>query len=384
MMDDMPTPTLRLPRSRALRYGVPAVVAAAAIGVGPVVNAVTADAHSSLPPRTAAQLLVDVQNARLTAASGTVVETTDLGLPAVPSIGGHGGDSAAFSSLLSGSHTMRVWYAGPDRVRLALLGQLGESDLLRNGSDVWAWSSHDNTATHWTIPSGHGDSGSPGSPLAGGPSGMAMTPQQAASAVLKAIGPSTRVSTDPTAEVAGRPAYQLSLVPRDTRSLVGSVRIAIDGATRVPTRVQVFARGAAKPALQVGFTSFSTAKPADSVFGFTPPPGATVKQGATLEQGLRAESRPSQGKGSDHSTAQAPQIVGKGWTTVVIAHLPGQGLPGLGKAGALLKSLPTVSGSWGSGTLLRSSLFSVVLTHDGRVAIGAVPPSVLTAALSRT
>jgi hypothetical protein len=49
----------------------------------------------------------------------------------------------------------------------------------------------------------------------------------------------------------------------------------------------------------------------------------------------------------------------------------------------VLKSLPTVSGSWGSGTLLRSALFSVVLTDDGRVAIGAVPPSVLYDALAR-
>ena len=38
---------------------------------------------------------------------------------------------------------------------------------------------------------------------------------------------------------------------------------------------------------------------------------------------------------------------------------------------------------WGSGKLLRSALFSVVLTDDGRVAIGAVPPSVLYDALSR-
>ncbi len=78
------------------------------------------------------------------ALSGTVVETTDLGLPALPSIGGRRRRrGASFSSLVSGSHTMRVWYAGPDQQRLALLGQLGESDLVRNGTDLWAWSSHE-------------------------------------------------------------------------------------------------------------------------------------------------------------------------------------------------------------------------------------------------
>ena len=344
------------------------------IGVGPLVDAVTANAHGSLPPRTAAQLLVDVQRAKVQALSGTVVATTDLGLPELPALGGHGGDQASFSSLVSGSHTMRVWYDGPGRVRLALLGQLGESDLVRNGPDVWAWSSHDNTATHWRV-SPHQSAG-PLSPES--PAGPAMTPQQAAEAALKAIDPTTRVTTDPGAEVAGRSAYQLDLVPRDSRSLIGSVRIAIDGSTHIPTRVQVFARGASSPAFQVGYTSFSTATPSASVFGFRPPPGATVKEGN------RDQMRPD-GHLKSQSSA-APQVVGKGWTSIVVTHLPqakGQDAGTLLPA-ALLKSLPAVSGSWGSGHLLRSSLLSVVLTDDGRVAVGAVAPQMLYDALSGT
>jgi outer membrane lipoprotein-sorting protein len=349
---------------------VPAVVAAALVGAGPIVHAVTADAHGSLPPRTAAQLLVDVRQAKLHALSGTVVETADLGLPELPTIGGRGGNEASFSSLLTGSHTMRVWYAGPDRQRFALLGQLGESDLVRNGTDLWAWSSRDNTATHWTVPAAH-DEPAPSAPLG---SGSAMTPQQAAEAALRAIDPSTRVSTDPTASVAGRPAYELRLEPRDSRSLIGSVRIAIDGSTHIPTRVQIFARGASSPAFQVGFTSFSTAMPDDSVFGFSPPPGATVKQGDLAG----AEPSPRQLRGA------TPGVVGRGWTSVLVAALP-EGLAGGQGPGSnpLLGALPQVSGSWGSGRLFRSALVSAVLTDDGRVAVGAVPPQLLYDALSR-
>jgi outer membrane lipoprotein-sorting protein len=363
----MPTLSMPRPSSRRLRWAAPVAAGLVLIGVGPAVTAITADAHGSLPPRTAAQLLADVHGSKLQALSGTVVETSDLGLPSLPSIGGRGGDSASFSSLMSGSHTMRLWYDGPDRVRLALLGQLGESDLVRNGTDVWAWSSSDNTATHWTVPDHHA-----AAPLAPDASaGPAMTPQQAAEAALKAIDPSTRVSTDPTAEVAGRPAYQLDLVPRDPRSLVGSVRIAIDGATHVPTRVQVFARGASAPAFQIGFTSFSTATPPDSTFAFEPPPGATVKQGTT------PTLRPHALRRAD-VTGSAPQVVGKGWTTVVVADVGDArgGLP------AALKSLPVVSGSWGTGHLLRGSLFSAVLTDDGRLAVGAVAPRLVYDALA--
>jgi outer membrane lipoprotein-sorting protein len=364
----MPSLPLPRPSSRRLRWGVPVAAAAVLVGVGPAVAVITADAHGSLPPRTAAQLLADVHGAKLQALSGTVVETSDLGLPALPAVGGRGGDSASFSSLVSGSHTMRLWYAGPDRVRLALLGQLGESDLIRNGTDVWAWSSNDNTATHWTVPAGRNSA--PLTPDAS--AGPAMTPQQAAEAALKAIDPSTRVTTDPTAEVAGRAAYQLDLVPRDPRSLVGSVRIAIDGETHVPTRVQVFARGASGPAFEIGFTSFSTATPPDSTFAFEPPPGATVKEGTTPTM------RPHALRHADPS-GSAPQVVGKGWTSVVVADVgtAEDGLP------AVLESLPVVSGSWGSGHLLRGTLFSAVLTDDGRLAVGAVPPSLVYAALGR-
>jgi outer membrane lipoprotein-sorting protein len=370
--------------SRRARWAVPAVAAAALIGVGPLVHAVTASAQGSLPPRTAAQLLADVSQAKVQALSGTVVETADLGIPALPSLGGSGGNNASFSSMLSGSHTMRVWYAGPDRQRVALLGQLGESDLVHNGTDVWAWSSHDNTATHWTVPAGHqGGQAAPDSPAA-----AAMTPQQAAEKALAAIDPSTQVSTDPTASVAGRPAYQLNLVPRDPRSLVGSVRIAIDGATHVPTRVQVFARGTTSPAFEVGFTSLSTSTPDASVFGFTPPPGATVKEGAKPSG---ASGQQAHVGGLPAHLQGAPQVVGKGWTSVLVADLPSDQQPGQqsgqqssGRSGtqAMLQALPRVSGAWGSGHLLRTALLSAVLTDDGRVAVGAVPPQLLYRALS--
>jgi len=74
----------------------------------------------------------------------------------------------------------------------------------------------------------------------------------------------------------------------------------------------------------------------------------------------------------------APQTVGKGWTTVVVADVGTQD-DGLAAA---LKSLPVVSGSWGSGHLLRGPLFSAVLTDDGRLAVGAVAPRLVYGALA--
>jgi len=109
------------------------------------------------------------------------------------------------------------------------------------------------------------------------PAANAPTPQQVARQILAAVGQTTTVGLQPNVMIAGQAAYQLSLAPRDSRSLIGQVTIAIDARDSLPLRVQVFARGASSPALQVGYTSLSFARPDASNFPFTPPPGAKVK-----------------------------------------------------------------------------------------------------------
>ena len=73
-------------------------------------------------------------------------------------------------------------------------------------------------------------------------------------------------------------------------------------------------------------------------------------------------------------------MIGTGWTSVLVARLPQPTADATRDntgAAALLNSLPTVSGAWGSGHLLTSKLFSVLLTDDGRILVGAVGPDQL-------
>ncbi|HET6938680.1 MAG TPA: hypothetical protein VFI19_08750 [Nocardioides sp.] len=375
-------------RRPMLRWLAPLIAALLLGTAGAAIAAISASARDSLPPRSASQLLVDVQKAKVEGLSGTIVQSADLGLPALPNIGG--GSSSDFTSLVSGSHTLRLWYAGPTKARLALLGDLGESDLIRNGSDVWLWSSSSNTAKHLTVPSESGDTPDPADPSQATGTDAPTTPQQAADLALKAITPTTSVTTDPTAVVAGRPAYQLVLEPKDTSTLIGTVKIAIDGATHIPTRVQVFPRGATKPAFEVGFTSFSPHAPSDSVFSFNPPPGATVSEGIGTSGDAAQGADPTDGTPTpgDARTGTKPTVVGDGWTAVVVATLPtdqtaaGKPTTPLGSLDSVVKNLPVVSGAWGSGHLLKGTLFSVLLTDDGRLVAGAVEPSALYAALA--
>jgi outer membrane lipoprotein-sorting protein len=368
----------------ALRWLVPVSAAVVAVGGGAAVRAVSASAEASLPARSAAQLLVDVQTARLDSVSGTVVSRADLGLPDLPQFGGQG--SADLTSLITGSHTLRVWYSGPDKARVALLGTLGETDVIANGTDLWTWSSDRKTATHRTL-SEHARPDEVASHLP-------VSPQQAADRALAAIDPSTKVGTDGTAVVAGRAAYELVLTPRDAASLVAEVRIAIDGRRHIPLRVQVYARGHADPAAEIGFTQVSFARPDASRFRFTPPPGTTVTEEgaatapgpgalprgtATLTPGAVPSGVPA-GPGAPGAAGSGPVVLGSGWTTVVATRRPATPAPTQGgparasQFDALLSALPQVSGSWGSGQLLSGRLFSVLVTDDGRMFAGAVSP----------
>jgi outer membrane lipoprotein-sorting protein len=362
-------------RSRpALRWLVPSAAAVLVIGGGAAAGTIAATAEPSLPERSAAQLLVDVQNARVDGLSGTVVQTADLKLPALPGLteGQQGG--AELMNLVAGSNTARVWYAGEDKMRLALLGALGETDVIRNGTDVWVWRSQNKTATHLTVPA---DRSAQPQAL---PTGVPSTPQEAADAALAAISPTTEVTTTGAAEVAGRPAYELVLAPKDTASLIGQVRMAIDAEERIPLRVDVYARGANDPAFRVAFQQISFTVPDDEQFRFNPPAGTKVET-ATPEQLEREHAGKAPEAKRPSGTEAEPTVVGEGWTSVLVAKLPKQdGAQGGSEADMLagvVESLPKVSGAWGSGRLLSSALFTALITDDGRVLAGAVAPEKL-------
>ncbi len=376
---------MRIFQSRpALRWLVPAVV----VGVvgGTSLIALTATADPALPPQTPEQLLVDVQQAKVDSFSGTVVQTSDLGLPELPGVSG-GSSDTSLTSLISGTHTLQVWSAGQQKQRLAIHGTLGETDIIRNGTDVWNWSSRDNAATHTELPTGQqADRGSP--------SDVPSTPQEAAKKVLAAIDPTTTVDPDRTLHVAGRDAYGLVLTPKDPGSLIGQVRLAIDAETKVPLSVRVIATDGTT-VFETKFSSIDFATPDDAYFTFNPPAGAKVTEEKvpSIDKSAAAKKKAEAEKSAQTARDDA-EVVGTGWSRIVItkADLSKVSSSDQPKSGTdrgdsqsmqqIIAALPEVSGSWGKGRLLSSKAFSAVITDDGRIAVGAVAPEKLYQALS--
>ena len=297
--------------SRRTRWAVPigALVIIGAVMAGSLIS--VAQASPGLPPRTPAQLLVQVADSSTPPLTGTVVETTSLGLPSLPGTA----DPTSIASLLTGSHTVNVWYSSPRHFRLAVPEQLSETDLIADGSTAWVWQSTANTVTEYSLPAG---SKAPMTP----PTSAPLTPQQAAQQVLAAVGKTTAVSVDSNVTVAGQPAYELVLAPKDSRSLIGQVQIAIDGRNGVPLRLQVYARNASTPAFQVGYTAIQFVTPAPADLSFSPPPGAQVTK---VSLGSQQPSGPA-GQPWDITT------IGSGWLTVL--DVPATGLTAPSSSGA--------------------------------------------------
>jgi len=308
--------------------------------------------------------------------------------------------SSNLTSLISGTHTMRVWFAGPQNARLALLGTLGESDVIKQGKDVWVWDSQAKTAKHYVIPTQAAAGKAKATSGMAGPAGLPTSPQAAADKALAAISPSTEVTTSGTATVAGRSAYELVLKPTEATSLVAQVRIAIDGVKHVPLRVQVFAKSVSDPVFEVGFSDVDFGRPDAAQFTFNPPPGTAVTQAAVptdkkAAAGSKGKVIAPKGSSLKPKSADLPKVVGKGWGSVVIVTMPAKNATtgstpaagaGTDKTVAQLMKvvslLPKVSGSWGSGHLMAGTVFSALLTDDGRLVVGAVTPEGLYAALA--
>jgi outer membrane lipoprotein-sorting protein len=360
---------------------VPAVVTAAVVATAVAVPLI-ADADSELPERSAAEVLSGLVGAPEVPFAGTVVYSADLGLPDLPAL--TGGDSSPWT-LLSGATTARIWYTDPDTFRVALHGELSEVDLIRDGDSFWYWDSEENTVTHMETPDG------PTGALFDADLSQALIGSEVvAELALQWLAPSTEITVDGTATVAGRSAYELVIQPRDERSLIGSIRVAIDGEHGVPLRIRVYGSDGGDPAIEVGFTSVSFNEPDPSVYEFTPPPGATSEEldlGSWLDPGHGDDKSSAGSHLTDHDTNV--DVTGEDWTSIlVVDDIDIEGLPeriaqlstemdkDVGDISrvvdALLGQMRPVSGPYGSGMAFESRLISLLLVEDGQLLVGAV------------
>ncbi|HYT81028.1 MAG TPA: hypothetical protein VEQ37_17575 [Actinomycetota bacterium] len=359
----------RVTRSRALMVlglGAAVLLIAAAASV-----AARPSSAPSLPPTSSDRLIASTLRAlaRDPSVSGHLTAHLDFGLPSIPNEGPGAAASkaAGFLASLTGSHRLRLW-SSADGFRLADLLEASERAVFVSRTDAWAWDFSSFTAYHLgRIPQGHRGSAHEGDR----PGIDFVDPLALTRRALDAIKPSTRVAVTGTTRVAGRDAYVLRLEPRTPATLVGRIEIAVDSERRVPLRVAVIPRGRRGAAISVAFTSISFASIKRSVYSFTPPPGAKVRDVSRelggkegTEQGTRGSEREEYGPGD------FPRLLGHDWTTVIALRTPPLAtLRGAGEGFDPAALLPL------SGPLLSVRL--VDRTDHGWLVYGLVPQSAL-------
>jgi len=379
----------RVPDRRGLAWT--AAIAVPILAGAAILVPMAANGAVDLPDKTPQELIEFADASQVDALSGTIEQTSDLGLPDLGSLGGSmgadpgAGDQATapgiddLISLVTGTHTAKVYLDGQS-ARMQVLDPLAERNVYIDGAADQAWyvDSETQSATRLILPSdaeleqlrSDAQKNAP-APDAGE---TLPTPEQMLDQALSGLDDSTDVTVGNDSSVAGRDVYELILTPRTTDTLVGEMRFAIDGETGTALAASVTPRGAGEPAWQMTYTQGDFSAPDPSVFAFTPGADVTVTEETLALPTADGRAKDENGQVKDAGT---PTVIGEGWSSVVEMAAPAAdgSDASTGMDADQLAMLENITTAVDGGRALQTSLFSVLITDDGRVLVGAVPTS---------
>jgi len=335
-----------------------------------------ARAAPTLPARTPAEVADWAASPHPEPRSGFLEMRTNLGLGDFGTTSGDSGGSLV--GLAAGSNDARLWEDGSQR-RIALLQQLEETDWYRNGDVTYVWHSRRSRVTKVPTPTAPPDATGLITALAGG--GTVESPDGLAARLLPLRAQSTRLVLREPTYVADRPVYQLGLIPDTSTSLVTEVSIAVDAATGLPLKVAVHTRSGTV-AIESKFTSVTFKRPAASNLAFRPPSEARVTDGANVTATPQFSNDEQQQRDRQRTLGDVQSVqgvddpllrlgtTGESWNEVVAVS----GIS-FWRMEDLSRTAKPVSGAYGSGRLLETPVFSLLILPNGRIVAGAVTPA---------
>lgn len=381
---------MRISKRWVPSIAVPAVIAAGVIAVPLQANAI------DLPDLTPQEVMVLMQQANVTEFSGTIVKQSELGLPALEFSSMVSEDSieqmeekmpeefadfvpAVIESnvltqaveLISGSHTVRVFVSGPDKLRAQILDPMSERDLIVNGSEFWVYDAQMATALNGTIevepdPAKQAEAEQKVLEYAESIALDLSSPEAIADYLVSMVDETSQIEVGKDHSVAGRSAYQLIVSPDSANSLIDNAAISVDYETGMPLRVELFSKTQDVAAMSVGFSSISFGAVDQALFDFTPPAGTTVETfDADQLMGYEKPEFPE----SDYEAPAEPEVIGTDWDSVIHLDKLPESIPQDLMANELFADMLTVVPG---GKVFSTPLVNVLLTDSGEVFAGAV------------
>ena len=318
--------------------------------------------------------------------------------------------------LLQGTRHGRVWLSDDGRVRIELQGDNGDANLVVGKSSFWISDPMQNTVYEGTLPADHASRSDKSAAKHADAIPTVAEIQSHLTQLMKSVDVGGVATSNP-GDVAGRPAYSVSVSPKHSGGLLGQAQLAWDAATGVPLRIAIYARGNATPVLALTATNMSYGQIADSDLNIQPPAGDKVVKVSTADKhaamartarAARAHAKHKQVSGvaavASHVpfTLTAPTTVaglpregvtlldwggkpaamltyGKGLGGIAVIEQGGSGQAAPSSSGADHGSLnlPTVSINGATGQELATPLGTVVRFTQGGVAytvLGSVTP----------
>ena len=385
---------MRISKRWVPSIAVPAVIAVGAIAVPLQANAI------DLPDLSPQQVMVLMQGADVTEFSGTIVKSSNLGLPTLEFSSMMSEDSIAQMEekmpaemadfvpsviesntltqaieLISGSHTIRVYVSGQDKLRAQILDPMSQRDLIVNGNEFWVYDAKMATALTGTIdieadPAKQAEAEQKVLDYADSIALDLSSPEAIADYLVSMVDETSQIEVGKDHSVAGRSAYQLIISPDSPNSLVASAAVSVDSETGMPLKVEIFSTTQVEAAMTVGFESISFGSVDQGLFSFTPPAGTSVEtfDADELMATLDGYEKP-EGYVSDYEVPAEPEVLGSDWDSVVhLAALPADIPQDLMATELFADMLTEVPG----GKIFSTPLVNVLLTDSGEVYMGAV------------
>ena len=212
--------------------------------------------------------------------------------------------------ILQGTRNARIWVSDAGQMRLELQSDNGDAQVVLNGNRFFVSDPASSTVYEGTLP----PQGSHDAAAAKPADHRIPTVAQIQSDISRVMGRLDLggVSSSSPTNVNGIPAYSVSISPKHSGGLLGSLGVAWDAMTGAPLDVSVYAQGNPTPVLQLQASNVSYGSQPASVFDISPPAGDKVVTVAT----------PGQARSAAHARVHHPPKPEVTGVTAVAARLP--------------------------------------------------------------
>ncbi len=214
------------------------------------------------PPKPLDQAIQDALSASAPAGVTARITFTNTLFPSGAVLGNVG------SALMSGA-SGRLWMTNDGRGRIELQSDAGDVQIVWDTSTVSVYDASSNTVYRANLPSSKGDASS--ATDQGTPPALADIDK-----LLTTLGAHATVSAAQPTNVAGQPAYSVTISPKHDGGLLGAAELAFDATQGVPLRLAIYAQGSSSPVLALEATEISFGAVAASDVVVSPPAGAKV------------------------------------------------------------------------------------------------------------